>query len=131
MAVTLNVRIYGFGSAFCENGRAIDVDLLIVHQRVDPASCSFAIACKRRLAETIIRAHITMLSEREEMHCEFLKTAEALFLGTVRIDQIEYDLEAICATLSVLIGSEVLIQSPANPSTSSAHHSAISTRWSQ
>jgi hypothetical protein len=126
--VTLSARIYGFGSAFSENARANDVDLLIVHERVDPASCKFAITCKRRLAAIIIRAHITMLSAREEKHCEFLKTAEALFLGTVRIDQIEHDLEAVSATLSVLIGSETLIQSPTNPSTSPAHHSAISTR---
>jgi len=100
--VTHSVTIYGFGSAFDDAKAPRDVDLLIVHQGTDLASCQLAIECKRRLAESIDRAHITMLSEAEEAHFEFIKTARAVRLGAIREDYFNVDLTALDAELHKL-----------------------------
>jgi len=100
--VTRSVTVYGFGSAFVDAKAARDVDLLIVHQRTDLASCQLAIACKRRLAESIERAHITMLSEAEEAHFGFLKTARAEGLGAIREAYFDVALTALDAVLHKL-----------------------------
>lgn len=88
MALTHSVDVYGFGSTFAQKeaskAAANDVDLLILHQGIDLASCRFAIECKRHLQNSITRTHITMLSNTEERHCQFIKTAQAVRLGTVR-----------------------------------------------
>ena len=97
--MTQSVTVFGFGSAFNGKNTASDIDLLIVHQGTDLASCQFAIACKRRLAESIERAHITMLSNAEEAHFEFIKTAEAVCLGSIREDRFGGDLTALGASL--------------------------------
>jgi len=97
--VTRSVIVYGFGSAFRDKKAALDVDLLVVHQGTDPAACQLAIACKRRLAESVVRAHITMLSGAEEAHFEFIKTARAVCLGTIR----EYYFEGDLAALNILL----------------------------
>jgi len=54
--MTRRVTVYGFGSTFGDSETASDVDLLIVHHGLDPDSCQLAIACKRRLAESIASA---------------------------------------------------------------------------
>lgn len=100
--MTLSVTVYGFGSAFDDAKAARDVDLLVVHKGTDLASCQLAIACKRQLAESIERAHITMLSEAEEAHFDFIKTAQAVRLGTISEDHFEGDLTALDASLPVL-----------------------------
>ena len=100
--MTRSVTIYGFGSAFDNKKTAYDIDLLVVHQGTDLASCQLAIACKRRLAESIERAHITMLSEAEEAHFGFLKTARAEGLGAIREDYFDVDLTALDAVLHKL-----------------------------
>lgn len=100
--MTRSVTIYGFGSAFDNKKAAYDIDLLVVHQGTDLASCQLAIACKRRLAQSIERAHITMLSNAEEVHFEFIRTAQAVCLGTIREDHFEGDLMVLDASLSVL-----------------------------
>lgn len=100
--MTRSVTVYGFGSAFDNKQAAYDIDLLVVHQGTDLASCQLAIACKRRLAESIERAHITMLSNAEEAHFEFIRTAQAVCLGTIREDHFEDDLMVLDASLPVL-----------------------------
>src|SRR4051812_10425618 len=93
--MTVSVTVYGFGSAFADVAEANDVDLLIVHPDTGPVSCGLAIACKRRLAEHIARAHVTMLSASEAAHFQFIRTARAFCLGTVRNVQLEEDLTAV------------------------------------
>ncbi|MFB2596129.1 hypothetical protein ACEYYB_14965 [Paracoccus sp. p4-l81] len=100
--MTHSVTIYGFGSAFDNKKAAYDIDLLVVHQGTDLASCQLAIECKRRLTESIERAHITMLSEAEEAHFGFIKTARALRLGAIREDCFDVDLTALDAVLHKL-----------------------------
>jgi len=100
--VTRSVTVYGFGSAFDNKKAAYDIDLLVVHQGTDLASCQLAIACKRRLAESIERAHITMLSDVEEAHFEFIRTAQAVCLGSIREDHFEDHLMPLDASLPVL-----------------------------
>lgn len=93
--MTRSVTVYGFGSTFGDTKAPNDVDLLIVHEGIHPASCQLAIVCKRLLAESVARAHITMLSKDEEMHFQFIKTARAVFLGTIRESHIDGDLAAL------------------------------------
>ena len=97
-----SVTVYGFGSAFRNRTTANDVDLLIVHPNTTPASCQFAITCKQQLTELITCAHITMLSDSEEKHCQFIKTARAICLGTIREHCFDGDLAALVATLPKL-----------------------------
>lgn len=87
-----SVTVYGFGSAFGTADAAQDVDLLIVHNGTDQASCLMAIQCKRHVAASVARAHITMLSDVEEAHFHFVKTARAVCLGTIREGHITGDL---------------------------------------
>jgi hypothetical protein len=103
--VTRSVTIYGFGSAFNDKKAAYDVDLLVLHEGTDLESCQLAIACKRRLAGSIERAHITMLSGTEEAHFEFIKMARAVCLGTVRENHFNSDLAVLYLSLPVLLGS--------------------------
>ncbi|WP_422001701.1 hypothetical protein [Roseovarius mucosus] len=104
--MTLGVTVYGFGSAFVahdENERiAQDVDLLIVHPGTHADSCQFAIACKRRLAACVTGAHITMLSDGEEQHCQFIRTTRAVRLGSIRADHIADDLRTLSAAMPIL-----------------------------
>ena len=99
MALTRSVTVYGFGSAFAKTGTAKivanDVDLLILHQNVDLASCRFAIACKGYLQDSVTYAHITMLSNTEEQNCQFIKTAHAVRLGTIHEECIGGDLKLV------------------------------------
>jgi hypothetical protein len=99
--VTPSVIVYGFGSAFNDMKAPNDVDLLIVHHGTNPASCELAITCKRRLAESVAHAHITMLSNAEEAHFQFIKTARAVCLGTIREDHFDGDLVTLKSALSV------------------------------
>lgn len=100
--MTRSVTVYGFGSAFGDTKTAIDVDLLIVHHVTDSSSCQLAIACKRRLAESFATAHITMLSNVEEAHFQFIKTARAVSLGTIREARFDGDLAALKPAFSQL-----------------------------
>lgn len=104
--MTRSITVYGFGSAFQNKNAAFDVDLLVVHQGADLASCRLAIAGKRRLAQAIARAHITMLSDSEEAYFEFIKKARAVYLGTIREDQLESDLTACIDRAATFSNSE-------------------------
>ncbi|TNB48193.1 hypothetical protein FF124_07600 [Martelella lutilitoris] len=95
-------EIYGFGSAFTISDKARDIDLLIVHKSTDFASCLFAITCKQRLIASVFDAHITMLSENEEKHCDFIETAQALRLGTIFKDSFDTDLTNLVTALREL-----------------------------
>jgi hypothetical protein len=101
--VTRSITVYGFGSAFAEPGVdkpvTNDFDLLLVHPGTDATSCQFAIACKRRLSAFVDRAHITMLSDGEEQHCGFIRTAQAVPLGSIRADSVEVDVDALIAAM--------------------------------
>ena len=100
------VTVYGFGSAFVTSIAtkrvAQDVDLLIIHYGTDVETCRFAIACKRRLAASVAGAHITMLSDGEEQHCQFIRTARAVRIGSIRADHFAEDLCTLDAAISIL-----------------------------
>lgn len=104
--MTLGVTVYGFGSAFVAHDEsktiASDVDLLIVHPGTHAKSCKFAIACKRRLAACVAGAHITMLSDGEEQHCQFIRTTRAVRLGTIRADHFVADLRTLSVAIPIL-----------------------------
>jgi len=79
-----------------------DIDLLIVHPDTDTASCQFAIVCKRRLSVSIDHVHITMLSDSEEQHCQFINTTQAVRLGTIQEQYIDDDLRLLQIALRML-----------------------------
>lgn len=61
-----------------------------------------AIQCKRKLRESIPLAHITMLSDAEVEHFQFIDTAQAIFVGTIRADYIDGDLVVLKSTIPQL-----------------------------
>jgi hypothetical protein len=86
------VTLYGFGSFFASAVSApSDIDILIVHDRVDPASIDFAICCKRKLRHFLPSAHFTILSESEEHELSFIQRCSAIMLE--RITDAEPDLQ--------------------------------------
>lgn len=104
--MTLGVTVYGFGSAFVAHDETKtirqDIDLLIVHPGTDAESCQFAITCKRKIAASIAGANITMLSDGEEQHCQFIRTARAMCLGSIRANHIADDLRTLSAAMPIL-----------------------------
>lgn len=75
------VDVYGFGSFFFRGAAAPrDVDLLIVHPRVDQLSIHFAIRCKWALRNSIGGADVVMLSKSEERELAFIKKCRGHFL---------------------------------------------------
>lgn len=88
-------KIYGFGTYFGNNGEAEDIDFLIVHSDYSTESCNLAINCKRRLSEVVSGAHITVLSEKEEQHFNFIKSSRATLIGTVSEMNFEGDFTII------------------------------------
>jgi hypothetical protein len=96
-----SVVVYGFGSAFDDGDTANDIDLLILHESADAASCGLAIECKKQLADRLTRAHITMLSVSEEKHFGFIHTARAVCLGMIREDNILDGVELLYVDLHV------------------------------
>jgi len=93
--MTRTATVYGFGSAYGRMDAGNDVDLLIVHENTDRASCKLAIRCKRQLSDHIRNAHITMLSKGEEAHFEFIRRAQAVPIGDIRESHIDADLAAL------------------------------------
>lgn len=101
--MTRSVTVFGFGSAFSDTDAANDVDLLIVHYGTDSASCRFAIQCKQQLSDYVARADITMLSDTEEAHFQFINTAHAVCLGMIREGHICIDVAALGTAHSKLV----------------------------
>jgi hypothetical protein len=91
------VRIFGFGSFFQDKYLSKDVDLLIVHENEQRASCQFAIECKKQLQQKVANAHITMLSRGEEKYFKFVNTARAILLGSIRESRVDEDIAALCS----------------------------------
>jgi hypothetical protein len=90
-----SVQIYGFGSRFHGKTPAHDVDLLIVHPDVGPASCRFAIHCKQLLSAAVPNADITMLSRDEEADLQFITQSCAMSIGHVCSRTDKEDVERI------------------------------------
>nr|WP_162623900.1 hypothetical protein [Paracoccus saliphilus] len=91
--------IFGFGSFFKEENAFNDVDLLIVHEDSSAASCRLAILCKKRLVELMDRAHVTMLSEKEEQQLDFIQKSGAVEIGQVVDLTAEAEIERIVVGL--------------------------------
>src|SRR5713101_4938233 len=103
-----SVTLYGFGSFFSSAASAPrDIDILIVHERVDPASIDFAIRCKTILKDFLpTTAHFTVLSESEEQELTFIQRCNAIMLE--QVTDIEPD--AQLANLASSLGSSWLLR---------------------
>jgi peroxiredoxin len=89
-------EIYGFGSFFSkEKSASHDIDLLIVHQEINTASCQFAIYCKQQLKKLIAMSDITILSNSEEKEFDFVRIANALKIGEIRTLSFYSDIKLI------------------------------------
>lgn len=76
------VDLYGFGSFFSDkNFSPRDVDLLIMHQRIDSSSINFALHCKAAIKSLIPSADTVVLSIFEEQELAFLQKCSGKFLG--------------------------------------------------
>jgi hypothetical protein len=96
-----SARLYGFGSFFSDQVSAPrDVDILVLHERVDSSSIEFAISCKSVLKLLMFNAHIVMLSESEERELAFVQRCGAIFLGRVTNTDPGKQLVAICRSIS-------------------------------
>jgi len=97
------VKIYGFGTYFSRTRLTPnDIDVLIVHERVDLSSINFAIACKRALIRLLPEAHITLLSETEERQLTFINCSQAHSIG--QITNIGFD-KQLANVASKLVGA--------------------------
>jgi hypothetical protein len=82
--MTQSIQLYGFGSFFSNDSpKHRDIDILIVHERIDPESVAFALRCKRVIVSSIPNAHLTILSNAEESELNFIQRSRACFLGTI------------------------------------------------
>ena len=79
--MTETVSFYGFGSHFSGNRSPLsDIDVLLLHKNVAPASIDFVIRCKRLLMEVVPSAHIVMLSKEEASELDFVRKSKAVLL---------------------------------------------------
>lgn len=97
--MTHSLTVYGFGSAFGDCAEVNDIDLMIVHSNSSPASCQLAIQCRRRILESVARAHVTMLSESEAEHFEVIKTSQAIKLGSMRNVNFDRDFSVLLSNI--------------------------------
>ena len=91
-----HVSVFGFGSFFLNRNSSNDIDLLLVHEDTSINSCVFALKCKKRLKQTVKPLHITVLSQKEEQGFNFVATAKAKLLGTIRNGYFEKDISTLC-----------------------------------
>ncbi|MBY5827672.1 hypothetical protein [Rhizobium leguminosarum] len=97
-----SVTVYGFGSFFAGAAAPADIDLLIVHQKSSSGSCTYAITCKHLIRATILSAHITMLSEREEKQLAFIEKSGAKPIGIISENTMTTDVDRIRGTIGGL-----------------------------
>jgi ABC-type polysaccharide/polyol phosphate transport system ATPase subunit len=100
-----SVALYGFGSSFSETlSQPRDVDILILHERIDSSSIDFAIHCKASLAQLVPNSHITILSESEERELNFVQRCKATFLARLTNIGSPAKLVKIAVRLNLLCG---------------------------
>jgi hypothetical protein len=90
-----SLRVYGFGSFFAGGDRPNDLDLLLLHQSTDAASCQFAIDCKTKIMLTLPTADVVMLSEREAEGHQFLVRSKAVALGELHAGTVDAQVQAL------------------------------------
>ena len=94
--MTETVDLYGFGSFFSDQGSVPrDVDLLVLHRRIDRSSINFAIQCKALIKSLIRNADVVILSKSEEQELAFLWKCSGKLLGMVADTDPNGQLEAI------------------------------------
>jgi hypothetical protein len=82
--MTQSIQLYGFGSFFSSgNSKYKDIDILIVHEAIDPESITFALRFKSIIMRCIPNAHLTVLSKGEEKELKFIRCSGARFLGSI------------------------------------------------
>ncbi|AXB80436.1 hypothetical protein TQ38_028165 (plasmid) [Novosphingobium sp. P6W] len=81
--MTRILEVFGFGSFFRGAKDAKDIDILLIHQSSDPASCRFAIECKAHFQHHLPNVDVVMLSKTEEAQKQFIAKSGALGLGTI------------------------------------------------
>lgn len=95
--MTETIDLYGFGSFFSPQVSVPrDVDILILHRRIDRSSINFAIQCKVAIKSLIRNVDVVMLSKSEEQELAFLRKCRGKLLGRVTDTDPNGQLEAIC-----------------------------------
>lgn len=76
------ITIYGFGSFFNGSRSFNDIDILIIHASISYDSCLEAIEIKSEILSRIKHADVTILSDSEERHVNFIEKSAAFLLGS-------------------------------------------------
>ncbi len=98
----MSVKIFGFGSYFKRTPRYNDIDILLVHENISEQSCFAALKCKSTIIDNLDSVHVSILSESEEKSVDFLKTSEAIFIGTISESAFDRDMLKIFAIIMSL-----------------------------
>jgi hypothetical protein len=94
------VDLYGFGSFFSTQGSTShDLDILVLHERIDDPSINFAIQCKAAIRTLIQNADVVILSKQEEEELAFVRKCNGRLLGQVTDNDLSRQLEVICRTI--------------------------------
>ena len=111
--MTQSVKLYGFGSFFSSlPSAARDVDILIVHERVDSASIDFAIRCKMIFGHFLPTAHFTILSESEDIELSFIQQCNARMLGRVTDIEPDAQLAKLARLVELCMGPGLVPRAP-------------------
>ena len=97
--MTEQISVFGFGSFFCGDENAQDIDLLLIHQSTDIRSCRLAIDCKRHFLRMLPRADVVMLSIGEAKRNGFIARSGAIALGTLDSENIEATVQELVSQI--------------------------------
>lgn len=84
--------IYGFGSYFHSSMNYQDIDILLLHEKINFQSVSFAIKAKQCLKFFIPLSDILIMSLQEEIEINFLANSKAIHIGIIRANSMKQDL---------------------------------------
>lgn len=79
--IEFSMKIYGFGSYFSDSNLYNDIDILIIHDLCDYASCMQAIECKKAILKEIDKSNVSIVSKSEELDFDFISRSGAVLLG--------------------------------------------------
>jgi len=95
MALIFEIQVYGFGSYFYGSSSYQDIDILVVHNLTDRASCLKAISLKKSIIKKIEKAGVSILSKSAELDFDFIKKSKGILLHEFYGDYRESDLKKI------------------------------------
>jgi hypothetical protein len=94
--LSIEAKVFGFGSHFNQGANSRDIDLLVVHENIGESSCRLAIECRQELIRMVSKAHVSLLSKSEERQLDFVAASKAKYLGSIKENSIFSDIKILC-----------------------------------